>query len=247
MSAIAVKLENGRTWPTQAAAIEHFRQMLARYADNETVGVVADHNDLLALLQHYDAAGHDGPSKIGVGVGAFMRKRNNFDGGFSTSGFWVRRIDGTETDFSYIQAIKGRPGADREFYEACRVAVAEDILAAKQAFFATHQDSSGRVPCELSGQLIQFDEAHIDHVDPTFRQLVATFRAACGWLDAIPAGVLTAAADRQTQTRFGAAGAADAFREFHKVALLRVVAANVNIAQAAQQRRPHVNRPVVLP
>jgi hypothetical protein len=59
--------------------------------------------------------------------------------------------------------------------------------------------------------------------------------------------VLTPPADCHTETRFANEETASAFREFHKVALLRVVAADVNIAMAAQQQRPRVARPVVLP
>jgi hypothetical protein len=242
-----VKLSNGRAWPTQTAALNHFRLILKRYANEQVIDNASDHADLLALLIRYDVMIHDGPSKIGNGVDAFFRRRNCFDGGFSTSGFWVRRVDGSETDFSYVQAIKGRPRGDQEFQEACRVAVAADILAAKQHFFDTYADASGRVACELSGRLITFEEAHVDHVDPTFRQLVIAFRAARGWQQALPPGVLTAPADRQTQTRFANPDIARAFREFHKVALLRVIAAETNSALAAKQQRPRVTRPVVLP
>jgi hypothetical protein len=106
MAAKPIKLANGRTWPTQEAAIEHFRQMLAGYADGDIITTAADHYDLLALLQRYDATIPGGPSKIGAGVKVFLRKRNYHPAGFSTSGFWVRRVDGSETDFSFIQASK---------------------------------------------------------------------------------------------------------------------------------------------
>jgi hypothetical protein len=222
--------------------------MLARYTDEQTITAAADHADLLALIQRYDETVTDRPSKAGLGVAAFMRRRNHFSGGFTTAGFWLRRIDGTETDFSFVQAVKGQPREqDKEFTEACRVAVAADLKAAKERFFATYADIQGRVLCDVSGRLVTFDQAHIDHADPTFRQLVATFRAARGWRQSIPPGVLTAPADQQTQTSFVDPAVAGAFREFHKVALLRVVAADVNIALAAKTRRPHVNRPVVLP
>jgi Protein of unknown function (DUF3223) len=242
-----VNLSNGRTWPTQAAALDHFRQLMARYADGEMIDDTSDYADLLALLVRYDATVTDGPSKIGVGVRAFERRRNDYNG-YASSGFWVRRVDGSETDFSFVQAVRGRPRQQgREFYEACRVAVAEDLRIAKRTFFDTYEDAFGRVACELSSQLIAFNEAQIDHADPTFRQLVDTFRAARGWRCAIPPGVLTAPADKQTETRFVDPNIANAFREFHKVALLRVVAAEVNSAMATQQRRPRVSRPVVLP
>ena len=57
--AIAIILSSGRTWKTKAAALSHFKAMLARYADGK---VVEDRND------------------------HFTRTRNNFNG-YSTQSF----------------------------------------------------------------------------------------------------------------------------------------------------------------
>lgn len=83
-----IKLQNGRLWKTQTAALAHFKDMLARYTDEEVVESRADHDDLVALLERYDAVIVEGPSKIGEGVDYFFRRRNRFEG-FSTPGFWV--------------------------------------------------------------------------------------------------------------------------------------------------------------
>lgn len=64
----AINLSNGRAWNTQSAALAHFKDMLARYADEEVVEDRVDHDDLIALLERYDAVIVDGPSKIGNGV-----------------------------------------------------------------------------------------------------------------------------------------------------------------------------------
>ncbi|WP_157080318.1 DUF3223 domain-containing protein, partial [Sphingobium cloacae] len=90
-----VQLQNGRSWKTQGAALAHFKEMLGRYADEETVEDRMDHEDLVALLERYDAVIPLGPSKIGEGVDSFLRRRNVFQG-FSTPSFWVRRVDGSE-------------------------------------------------------------------------------------------------------------------------------------------------------
>ncbi len=133
----SVSLSNGRHWTTQAAAREHFKSMLARYADNEEISNRADHEDLVALLERYDECIAEAPSKAGCGIDGFFRRRNVFDG-YSTPSFWVRRIDGNETDFSYITAVTGTPkGRSEEFYDACRAAVQPSLLAAKKkALFA---------------------------------------------------------------------------------------------------------------
>jgi Protein of unknown function (DUF3223) len=170
----AITLSNGRSWKTQAAALAHFKEMLHRHADNQVVEGRDDHDDLLALLERYDAVITHGPAKIGSGVEYFLRRRNVGEN-FSTPGFWVRRTDGTDTDFSYIDAAKGQPKSNaQEFYDVCRGAVATDLLAAKKRHFETHGDSSGRVPCDLSDELISFAEAHLDHAYPTFGQLTGS-------------------------------------------------------------------------
>ncbi|MGY4349721.1 hypothetical protein ACVWXM_006214 [Bradyrhizobium sp. GM7.3] len=243
-----INFPNGRSWKTQTAALAHFKAMLARHSDNQIVEGRPDHDDLVALLERYDdAVITDSPAKIGSGVEHFFRRRNVGEG-YSTPGFWVHRTDGTDTDFSYIDAVKGQPKSNaQEFYDACRGAVAADLLAAKKRHFETHGDGAGRVPCDLSDELISFAEAHLDHAYPTFGQLVVSFRAARGWQHGVPVGVLTLPADAQITTSFIDASAAEAFRQFHLgAATLRIVSRERNLAMSAGQRRPKIKRPVRL-
>ncbi|VIO69459.1 DCL family protein [Bradyrhizobium ivorense] len=211
----SVSLPNGRFWKAQTAALDHFKNMLRRHADEQAVEDYLDHDDLVALLERYDAVIVHGPAKIGPGIDYFFRRQNAGEG-FSTPGFWVRRVDGSETDFSYIQAVKGQPKSNaQEFYDACRAAVAADLVAAKKRHFATFADGAGRVPCDLTGELLSFADAHLDHAYPTFGQLVITFRAARGWQHGAPKGTLTLPADAQTTTTFVDSAVAEAFRLFH--------------------------------
>ncbi len=121
-----------------------------------------DHDDLVALLERYDEAIIDGPSKTGAGIDHFTRTRNNFNG-YSTPSFWVHRADGTATDFSYISGVNGQSkGCSREFYDACRAAVQDDLIAAKHRFFAEHGDERGHVPCEITAVRIGFEDAHLN-------------------------------------------------------------------------------------
>lgn len=243
-----VRLPNGKAWSTQTEALAHFRSMLHRYADNACLEDRADHDDLVALLERYDGVISDGPSKIGPGIDSFFRRRNIGEN-YSTPGFWVRRVDGTETDFSFPAAVRGEPKTwQQEFYDACRNAVAADLKAAKRAHFQKYGDANGLVPCDLTDELISFEEAHIDHAYPTFGQLVVSFRAANGWQQDVPTGLLTAPSDAQTTTLFVVSEVAERFRSFHRgAASLRVIARRQNLSMAAGQRRPRVRRPVVLP
>jgi len=107
--------------------------------------------------------------------------------------------------------------------------------------------AAGHVPCDLSGELISFAQAHLNHAYPPFGQLVVSFRAARGWQHGVPAGVLTPPADAQTTTSFLDASAAEAFRQFHRgAATLRVVSRARNLAMSAGQRRPKIKRLVRL-
>lgn len=242
-----VSLSNGRTWPTQKGATEHFRHIRDRYADKVPINDAQDHEDLLALLERYDAAHGEEDSKIGVGVD-FFEVRTNYGSGGPTRGFWLHRSDGSTTDFSFLWAIRGIPKPQyQEFAEACRAAVDQELKAAKRRFFDTHANADGLVPCELTDTLLSFETAHLDHAHPSFGALVITFRAARGWHAAIPAGTLTRPSDNQLITTFVDPAVADAFKAFHRrAAMLRVIAPGANLARAAGQRRPKITRPVLL-
>lgn len=112
--ALAIILSNGRTWKTKAAALSHFKAMLACYAGGHMVEDRNDHDDLGTLLERYDEAIVDRPSKTGAGIDHFTRTRNNLNE-YSTPSFWVQRTDGTATDFSYISGVNGHAkGYSRE-------------------------------------------------------------------------------------------------------------------------------------
>ncbi len=102
----SVQLSNGRQWRTQKDALQHFKQMLARYENGDRVSESADHDDLRALIARYDSVLASGAvTKTGPGIEYFSRERNIGDG-WSTDGFHVHRTDGTSIDFSYISAVK---------------------------------------------------------------------------------------------------------------------------------------------
>jgi hypothetical protein len=242
-----VSLSNGRSWTSQKAAAEHFRQIRNRYADDVVIDDAQDHEDLLALLERYDAAHGEEDSKIGLGVDFFV-VRTNYGSGGPTRGFWVHRINESVTDFSFLWAIRGIPKPQaQEFADACRSAVDRELKIAKRRFFETYADANGLVPCELTDVPLSFETAHVDHAHPSFGALVITFRAARGWHADIPAGTLSKAADSQLITTFVDPAVAEAFRGFHRgSATLRMVAPGANLSRAAGQRRPKIARPVRL-
>lgn len=99
-------LPNGRCWPSRQEAIAHFSEMLSRYDLDETVSPGPDHDDLLALLAHYDRDVPMGKeTKLGVGVERFAKGQKRGEG-FTTPCFVVHRLDGSSDDFSFFKAIR---------------------------------------------------------------------------------------------------------------------------------------------
>lgn len=102
----AVRLPNGRYWRSQGEALSHFKAMLARYPVGQRVTDAGDQADPAALVTVYDSvlpAGSE--TKAGPGI-AFFSKQTNRGDGWSTDGFHVHRVDGTEIDFSYVEAVR---------------------------------------------------------------------------------------------------------------------------------------------
>ena len=236
-----------RVFKTQSSALEHFKKILYSYQDNDRVNDGSHHTDLVDLIDRYDpileAVGE--PLK-GNGQIAHFERRLNTGTGWSSSGFWVVRNDGSETDFSYIDAVKGKPkGISQDFYNACREAVALDLIQAKKKAFKDYGDSQGRVVCELTGKLVTIDEAHLDHAWPFFSHMVSGFRAARGWSSDVPTGIISEPADGQMKSVFIDQIVADAFRSFHHAqAVMRILSKEANLQTASAARKPKVARPV---
>lgn len=236
-----------RKFTTQKAALGHFREMLHRYNDGDVINSPEDHADLVALIERYDfVLDRAGEPLKGQGQIKHFERRRNPGPGWSSHGFWVVREDGSDTDFSYIHAVKGKTAnISHDFAEACRVAVAGDLMKAKKNAFKQYADNEGRVPCEISNQMVTFKEAHLDHAWPYFGHLVSGFRATRGWADEIPEGVVSEPSDRQTTASFVDASVAEAFREYHNSqAILRILSKSENQRKASLARRPKPKIPI---
>jgi hypothetical protein len=242
-----VTLSNGREWPSRDAAIEHFRSLRDRYPIEKSIDDPIDHDDLCALLERFDATFSTGPSKIGCGISHFVT-RENFANGGRTIGFWVVRIDQTETDFSFIKAVTLLPtNPDSEFVDACRDSVREQISDAKDAEFATSSEADVRLPCEITGEPLTNFAARLDYAPSEFRDIVWAFRVAEGWETAIPPGIVTKPADAQTTTTFVDIDAMVRFRQFHaRHAQLRLIAKSIGRSRVLATKSAPIKRPIRL-
>ena len=215
-----------RTFRTQRALIDHVRSILRR----TPCGSVLEGNDqafVLALLKHHPRAAE----KIGPGIRAIRVEPNGVWGG--TPMFVAVRIDGTETDFSYMKCIRAPSKLDR-FRAGCRRAVFEDILAFKQHYFDRYADDANRVICPLTGKRLGWHEVHVDHAPPwPFRLIVDAFIER----HSIRLGnvMILGAADGEVEPRFADRDLAGQFRNFHaEKARLRIIAAKENLRTARQ-------------
>ncbi|UXN05115.1 DCL family protein [Bartonella sp. HY406] len=232
----SVELTNGRKWKSQNAARQHFKDMLARYRDDQPILDHSDHSDLSALLERFDLFITDGPSKIGSGIKYFERRINK-DDGWSSPGFWVIRIDNTSTDFSYIKAITGLPKSkDEEFYKACHNAVSQDLINMKQQEFKKIANADDMITCDITGSLITYSDTQLSHAHPPFGLIVKNFLKLKGWENDIPSGILTSSADAQLSTHFSDNAISNEFKIFHhSQANLRLISKKIS----AQSTPPH--------
>ena len=246
MPAKPVTLSNGKTWKKQGEAQQYFLDMRLRHPLNTPIANPTDHEDLLALLERYDEAIHDGPTKIGAGIAHFETRVNRTNGG-RTVGFWVVRVDNSETDFSIVKAVAARGSTQaQQFADACRAAVVAELTASKSSFFQTHGDKDAKIECEATGLHISRSEARIDYVVTPIRDIVHGFRVARGWVECIPAGTITKPSDAQTTTTFEDLQAAEAFRRHHRVlARIRLVSKDAPAALLRAGRSSQPKRPLV--
>ena len=222
----------------QKNALAYFKQMLSNYSKNQAI----DGHDRLMLMslleRHPEAA-----KKIGCGIKRFFKKPTEL----GTPCFWVERVDGTETDFSYIQAVKAKSKSlYQEFQEACRKAVSAHLEIAKKNFFTEKGDSDGKVACDITGEKVAIYESHLDHKSPfTFQVLVHTFLIANNI--EITTEMLLMGQDGTFETEFQDLEMKEKFRQYHaKAAQLRILASKKNLSLAGSQKILKSKNPVIL-
>jgi hypothetical protein len=212
--------------------------MLRQYRSDQEIGE-QDSPLLRALLERHPEA----HQKIGIGIKRFFRAAAIY----GTDCFWLERDDGTRTDFSYQSCVdaKGK-SLYQEFAEACKEAVQPELTAAKKKHFAQHGNADGVVRCEITGELIAYSEAHLDHKKPlTFQVIVISFVTANN-IEITP-GILSRPSDAQFATTFLDKGIEESFRAFHRrIASLRIIKDKSNLRLGGSERITKSKRPVEL-
>ena len=171
-----------------------------------------EHEIILELLKNHPNYN----TKKGNGIKGFKIQYNHY----KKRGFYLYRIDGTFTDFSYLQCLNPQTLLFK-IKKACRNSIQEYIISFKIRSF----QNSNSVKCEISGKELTFNTCEVDHYNPTFKEIFEE------WISnkKITYGDINNSQDNNELTSFTNKELNQSFKEFHnKVANLRILSPEIN-------------------
>jgi len=132
---------------------------MKNYRDGDRLNL-QDFNFVFDLLQRHPSS----ERKLGAsGVAHFTIR--HAPPWFRNRAFYIVRNDGLETEFSFKECLSPQSHAVR-FQNACRTAVADQIIAFVEASFSDVEC----VACAITGATVTRASYHVDH-EPPFRDL----------------------------------------------------------------------------
>lgn len=208
---------NGVKYTTKKAVADKCREILYGYPNGATLGA-EDFRFMLDLLGHHE----DAEQKIGCGVECMFVAQNVV---YPTKGFYLRRVDGTETDFSFNTCMT-QSTHEKDCRKAARVAIVDSIMRCKNEFFAGNQNPV----CEVTGETLTVATCHVDHKPPmTFQALWKEFLEVMD-VEADSLGLIKHG-DGQIFEQFSSAEFRRLWVEFHDSrANLRVISIKANLS-----------------
>jgi uncharacterized protein DUF3223 len=211
----------GRSTPVEVAgwtfsSIGDFRSHLKKLLNELPQGVVLGephHTFLCHMVRRHPSAA----DKIGTGIKHFKVLTNANYGGKNRC-FYLFRIDGTFTDFSYQKCVTP-PTPWQEYYDALRSAVMDQIMEARDQAFG----SGDEILCPIRNTPMTRSASHVDHIHPdTFAALVERFNDE-EWLHE-EAPPMTEGGDLKCGRKLVDKGLEERWRFFHRAhAKLRVI------------------------
>jgi hypothetical protein len=173
-------------------------------------------DDLIELVKKHPEA----EEKIGCGISYFFVGK----AAYGTKCFFIKRLDGTSTDFSYITSVKAKSKTIKQsFIDALRLISTEQTRQFKKEAF-----KNGPVFCEISKQPLTLETCHVDHEYPnTFENIVRAFMSQVEWSERD----ISKPSDNQFVTTIVNEELAEKFRWYHeKSSNLRLLASSVNLS-----------------
>jgi hypothetical protein len=212
------------TFPSKQAAKAALREIRDRHQD----GVPILEEDAVDILLEVVAAHPQAKEKVGAGIrGFFVGKAPEF----STRCFYLRRIDGSDTEFSWNETITPTKSIDR-LRMACRNAIEDQKTGFKDAKWPW-SDIQPRV-CPITGEPFSRSEAHVDHQPPrTLKSLVAAWLAVENL--AVDEVQIDHIGDLRSVDTFAKSDQRESWRTYHRDhAQLRLISAEGNLRQGAR-------------
>lgn len=212
-----------REFKTKKAAKDFYRNIRDTYSNGETI-CAEDQEQLLNMVY----AHHQAQTKVGCGISHFTVETDCEFG--NSRHFMIHRIDGSQTDVSFLTAIDG-PNKRRDKYSALRHAVIDQIKEFRSSVFS----SVDTVRCPLRNTEITLYTCHVDHISPfTFVNLVDQWmNESCISLDKIE---ITPSSDNQIIAVMTNENQIKCWQKFHRThAQLRVLSALGNLSDAKIQ------------
>lgn len=151
---------------TKKDALTYFKTILNAYTFGEELST-AHFNDIMSLLETHPRVSE----KIGVGIAKVRVTKVQFN----AKAFELVRLDDSTEIFSYTKRINAPKTNFTKFREACRQAVQSELRNVKLEYFQKYS-KKGRVKCQESHELAQYEELNVDHRQPnTFSVIVDRF------------------------------------------------------------------------
>lgn len=217
---------NGIQFKTKKAVQEYAKNILYR----GDIGQPIRGDDLDFMLDFFKTFHHQWEMKEGAGIQHLYRilepkyKKHR--------AFFILRIDGSTTDISYRISNIQQQNWKRDFNEALRQTINPQIYQFKDKVFAAKEE----VQCPFTGEIVQSDNCHVDHYNPTFDELVEMFVKQKGITDF--SEVVSAPADNQMVPTITDSELELEFYIFHKKnANLRITSILGNLSIAKSNRR----------
>ena len=169
----------------------------------------------------------DAEMKIGCGIESFQVRENPVFK--NQKAFYLIRKDGSETDFSFRMCVSGNRSTPwANFCIAARNSISSQIVIFKTAAFL----GLDSVRCQITGEVVEWNTCHIDHVAP-FSDLLQEFIRQQG-ID-VSVEHTTGGEDGSVVRLFIDADLDKRWREFHRQnAVLRVTTIKANLARNRQ-------------
>ena len=156
---------HGKYFPTKAVLQNKIRTIRDSYADGESLS-----NDDFEFMSEVLEGHPEYKTKVGGGLKSMFVSTNPLYR--NTRCFWLVRIDGSSTDFSFVECLTPTLHK-KKFFRALRTAIEPITMEFKKQFFAKRTEP---YYCPYTGEELHEIGSHVDHKAPnTFQELVEKF------------------------------------------------------------------------